>query len=154
MPTPRLLTKAARLVLLCGAIGVVILTLGPFQGAEEMFLLNDKSAHAIAFGSLTAVAFIAFPRLRRFDMARTVVLLGGAIELAQLVTGRSASLTDWLADVAGVAMIYLPSQIEVLRRLARERGDDSFALIHEQDRRRVRRRRPGQQEAPAMTTGA
>src|SRR4051812_43615448 len=122
MLTPYHLAKASRIVLLSGSGAATLLMLGPFQGAEAMFGLSDKAAHALAFGVLTTLAFLGYPNLRRADMAVTAIMLAGCVELAQLFTHRSGSLADWLAGAAGVAVVYLPGQIERLRQLARESG--------------------------------
>ncbi|CAN5180654.1 VanZ family protein [soil metagenome] len=139
--TPNQVVTAARAVLVAGAVSVAVLTLGPYQGLEQVFGLSDKTAHAIAFGALLAVSFIAFPRMRRGDLAIAAVMLGASIELAQLFApDRSASLGDLAADAIGVGVIHFASQIENLRALARQRGGASFGDILAQDRRRGARR--------------
>lgn len=132
---------AARVALLVGSLTVAVLTLGPFQGLEQVFGLNDKAAHAIAFGGLLAISFLAFPRMRRNDLAVAALVLGAAVEVAQLFDHRSASVLDWLADAAGVLTVYGASMIETVRKMAREQGDLTFAQIAAMDRRRGRRRR-------------
>lgn len=140
MLTPNHVVNAARATLLLGALSAATLMLGPFQGLEHIIGLSDKSAHAIAFGGLTAVAFTAFPRMRRSDLAWTALLLGGGVEVAQMFGGRSASLLDWLADGVGIATIYGASVIEGVRKMARDHGEVSFSAIAEMDRRRSRKR--------------
>lgn len=132
---------AARFTLLTGALAVVVLTLGPFQGAESHFGLTDKEAHAIAFGGLLAVSFLAFPKMRRNDLMIAALVLGAAIEVAQVIAGRDGNVADWLADAAGILTVYGASMIETVRKMAREQGDLTFAQIHALDRRRGRRRR-------------
>lgn len=131
---------AARLTLLVGALTVAVLTLGPFQGAESHFGLTDKEAHAIAFGGLLAISFLAFPRMRRNDLAVAALVLGGAIEVAQILGHRDGNLPDWLADAAGIAVVYGAGMIESVRKMAREQGELTFAEIFAMDRRRSRRR--------------
>lgn len=146
MLKPTHFVVAARVTLVLGGLAVAVLALGPFQGAERIVGLNDKAAHAIAFGGLLAVAFLAFPRMRRNDLAIAALVLGAGVEVAQLFGGRSASLLDWLADAAGVLTIYGASMIETIRKMAREKGDMTFAEIAATDRRRKPRR------APAVST--
>jgi VanZ family protein len=131
---------AARVVLLVGSLAVTVLALGPFQGAEKIFGLSDKAAHAIALGGLLAIAFLAFPRMRRADLTIAALALGGAIEAAQLFDSRSASVLDWLADAAGILAVYAVSMTETIRRTARVQGDRTFAEIAAADRRQVSRR--------------
>ncbi|MDR6531760.1 VanZ family protein [Caulobacter rhizosphaerae] len=141
MLTPNHVVTTARAVLIAGALTAAVLMLGPWPGLEQVFGLSDKTAHAIAFGGLVAVSFLALPRMRRNDLALAAVLLGASVEVAQMFTAdRSASISDLLADTAGVAVIYLASHIESLRSLARQRGRASFAEIAAQDRRRGGRR--------------
>jgi VanZ family protein len=141
MLTPNHVVTTARAVLVVGALTAAALMLGPWPGLEQVFGLSDKAAHAIAFGGLVAVSFLAFPRMRRNDLAVAAVLLGASVEVAQLFTAdRSASISDLLADAAGVGVVYLASHIENVRALARQRGAASFADIAAQDRRRGARR--------------
>ncbi len=141
MLTPNHVVTAARVVLVAGALTAATLMLGPWPGLEEVFGLSDKAAHAIAFGGLVAVSFLAFPRMRRNDLALAAVLLGAAVEVAQLFSAnRSGSFGDLFADAAGVSLVYFCSQIESVRALARKRSDEALADIAAQDRRRGGRR--------------
>lgn len=129
MLTPNHVVIAARAVLLLGSLTAATLMLGPFQGLEAVLGMTDKSAHAIAFGGLTAVAFAAFPHLRRSDLARAALVLGGASELAQMFGGRSASLGDWAADATGIMTVYGASLIESARKMARDHGAVPFSAM-------------------------
>lgn len=150
MLKPNYFVITARGLLLIGGLAVAVLALGPFQGAERLIGLGDKSAHAIAFGGLLAVSFLAFPRSRRSDLAIAALVLGAGVEVAQLLGHRSASPLDWLADAAGVATIYGASMIETVRKMARGHGHKTFAEIAASDRRRTARR-PSISFAPAQT---
>lgn len=141
MLTPNHVVTTARAALVGGAVTAAVLMLGPWPGLEKVFGLSDKAAHAIAFGGLLAVSFLAFPRMRRNDLAIAAVLLGASVEVAQLFTSdRSASFGDLFADSLGVGVIYAASHIENLRSLARKRGGATFSEIAAQDRRRGARR--------------
>lgn len=146
MLTPNHVVITARAVLVGGALTASALMLGPWPGLEQALGLSDKAAHAIVFGGLVAVAFLAFPRMRRNDLALAAVLLGAGVEAAQLfTTDRSGSLGDLFADALGVGVVHLASHIENLRALARQRGLATFGEIAAQDRRRGARR-----EAPTI----
>lgn len=138
MLTPNLIVIAARAVLTLGAVTAAVLMLGPFQGLEQAFGLTDTVAHAVAFGGLTALAFVAFPRMRRADLAVAALILGGAVEIAQLLGGRSASLTDWTADAAGILALYGATLIEGGRKLARDHGTTPLTNLEIRDRRKPR----------------
>jgi VanZ family protein len=145
MLTPNHVVTTARAVLVVGALTAAVLMLGPWPGLEQVLGLSDKAAHAIAFGGLVAVSFLAFPRMRRNDLALAAVLLGASVEVAQLFTAdRSGTISDLLADTAGVGVIYLASHVENLRDLARKQGSMSFDEIAAQNRRRRATRRPAQ----------
>ena len=141
MLTPNHVVTTARAVLVAGALTAAVLMLGPWQGLDQAFGLSDEAAHANAFGGLVAVSFLAFPRMRRNDLALAAVLLGAGVEVAQLFTpDRSGTISDLAADAAGVGVVYLASHIENLRALARQRGSATFVDIAAQDRRRGARR--------------
>jgi len=141
MLTPNHVVTTARAALVGGAVTAAVLMLGPWPGLEQVFGLSDKAAHAIAFGGLLAVSFLAFPRMRRNDLAIAAVMLGASIEVAQLfTTDRSGSFGDLFADSLGVGVIYVASHIENVRALARQRGGATFGEIAAQDRRRGARR--------------
>ncbi len=146
MLTPNHVVTTARAVLVAGALTAAVLMLGPWPGLEQVFGLSDKAAHALAFGGLVAIAFVAFPRMRRNDLALAAVFLGASVELAQLFTAdRSSSFGDLFADAVGVGVVHLASHIEALRSQARKRGSVSFQDIATQERRSRRpKRRPTQ----------
>ncbi len=137
---PAHFVAAARLALLVGSLTVAVLTLGPFQGAESHFGLTDKEAHAIAFGGLLAVSFLAFPRMRRNDLVIAALVMGAAVEVAQTFSGRDGDILDWLADAFGIGVIYGAGMIETVRKMAREQGHLTFGQIIKLDRRRRQRR--------------
>ncbi|PHY17475.1 VanZ family protein [Caulobacter sp. BP25] len=137
---PRHIVPVARGALVLGVLAVVALTLGPFAGAEEIFGLNDKLAHALAFGGLLAIAFFAFPFRRRIDMMLIALAIGAGVEIAQAYVSRSSSLLDFVADAAGIYAVYVISMIERWRWMIREQGALTFAEIAAMDARRAARR--------------
>jgi hypothetical protein len=146
--TPNHVVNTARAVLTVGSVTAAILMLGPWAGLEETLGMSDKVAHAVAFGSLVAISFLAFPRMRRNDLAAAAVLLGASVEIAQLFTpDRTASFDDLFADAVGVTLVYAISHIEQLRAMARKQGSASFSEIKAQNRRRRRRRAAAIQDA-------
>lgn len=88
-----------------GALALVALMLGPFQGLEQRVGLTDVAAHAVGFGVITAALLLNLPRLGRLPAAALALALGGGIELLQAMSGRSASLTDLAADLVGIALV-------------------------------------------------
>ena len=106
-------------LLLALVIGV---TLSPIAYLpQQAFSLWDKAQHALAFAALAALGALAYPR-RVGLLAASLLVFGGAIELAQAATGwRTGDWADWLADavglVAGLALAAL-SRCVVARSLA------------------------------------
>ncbi len=141
MLTPRHIVMAARLLFVAASLSMAVLMLGPFQGVEQMFGLNDKTAHVVAFYGLASGLFLIAPRQRRDDLALFVVAAAFALELLQGLTGRTVSIIDFLAGSAGVAAAWAPGRIEQLRAAFRQSPDLTFNEMARADRR-LRRRRP------------
>jgi hypothetical protein len=140
MLTPRRIITAARVGFALAALGMAVLMLGPFQGLEQVFGLNDKAAHVIAFYCVASGLFLIAPRQRRDDLALFVIAAAFGIELLQALTGRSVSIVDFLAGAAGVAAAWAPGRIEQVRQSFRRYPDLSLAEIDKLDRRLRRRK--------------
>ncbi|WP_312598697.1 hypothetical protein [Brevundimonas sp.] len=141
MLTPRHIVMAARLLFVAASLGMAALMLGPFKDLEQVFGLNDKTAHVIAFYGVASGLFLIAPRQRRDDLALFVIAAAFAVELLQGLTGRSVSIIDFLAGSAGVVAAWAPGRIEQLRAAFRQSPDLTFSEIARADRR-LRRRRP------------
>ena len=98
----RVLARAA-FVLAAAAVAVGSLTPAAEMPAIEV---SDKVQHFGAYAGLAFLAVLAWPQARLMTgPVMSVILAGPAIELLQLlVPGRSASLADAAADLAGVAV--------------------------------------------------
>lgn len=136
MITPSRLLVLIRLAVASGAGLAAVLMFGPYQGLERSFGLNDTAAHAIAFYLGALALFAVAPSRRRDDLILFAVAAALAVEVLQPLTGRSASITDFLAGVAGVMAAYAPGKIEAFRRTARRYPHLSYAEIRVRDRRR------------------
>lgn len=147
MLTPRLALLGIRSTVALGAATMLLLMIGPFQGAEGHLGLNDKAAHAIAFYVLTLGLFLSAPNWRRTDLALFALAFGVLVEVAQGLTGREMSGSDVLADALGVAAATAPGVVERLRHHTRTRPDHNLWSILKADRRAPRLpkgfRRPG-----------
>ena len=119
MLTPRRIVMAARLVFVMASLGMAVLMLGPFQGLEQVFGLNDKTAHGVAFYGVVSGLFLIAPRQRRDDLALFVIAVAFVAELLQGLTGRSVSIVDFLAGSAGVLAAWAPGRIEQIRQAFR-----------------------------------
>lgn len=139
---PSNIVTLARATLLVSAPAAVVLFLAPASSLPPVLNISSGVAHAAVFYGLTAVAFVAFPRLRRSDMAGVSLVMGGMIELVQLATGGSARMSDWLAAVAGVAALYVPTVLEQMRHMARKHAYTTFSDLAANDRRKRAKRKP------------
>lgn len=114
------LTAFWRLVFWLGTAAVTALSLLPQDALPPLPDINDKIEHAGAYVMLALVAGPAWPR---FDaharIAVALIVLGGAIEIAQLwIPGRSAEWGDFAADILGVLAGFTVFRIRA-RRSAR-----------------------------------
>lgn len=78
----------------------------PAVPLPQTWVPQDKLMHAVVFGGLTIVLFVAAPKqLRPLGAALLSTALGGALELAQaLVPYRAAEWLDVLADAVGALL--------------------------------------------------
>lgn len=88
-----------------GAVMLIALMLGPFQGLERRVGMTDVLAHAVGFAIITAAILLNLPRLGRLPAAGLALALGITVELLQAQLGRSASLSDLAADLVGIALV-------------------------------------------------
>ncbi|HEX5340072.1 MAG TPA: VanZ family protein [Gammaproteobacteria bacterium] len=72
-------------------------------GIPPLFPQFDKFEHFFAYVVLAAwYAAIYASRRQWLVILSLLIVMGGAIEILQLYTGRDAEWLDWLADIAGV----------------------------------------------------
>jgi hypothetical protein len=114
-----------------------------------VFGLHDKAAHAIAFYGAAVGLFIIAPKHRRDDLALFIVAAALGAELLQYFTGRSVSVTDFLAGAGGVFAAWLPGRVEQLRHAARRHPNLTFGQIANIGRRRRRREKAAVAGRPA-----
>ena len=70
----------------------------------------DEFQHMLAFGTLTVLAAIAYPRARLLRIGERLSFLGAMIELVQSIpfVHRDCDIMDWVADtsmIAGVLVV-------------------------------------------------
>lgn len=93
------LTVAVTLLTL---LAVTYLTIGP-RVVPGNALSGDKVQHALGFGAILLPAAILKRRWLR-SLAPAVAIFGGIVELVQIQVGRDGELTDWAADIIGIAL--------------------------------------------------
>ncbi len=69
--------------------------------------VNDKVQHMAAFAVLSLLAWLAFPRQRRWVLFLTLAAIGGLIEILQMIPAlhRDADVKDWIADYVAIAAV-------------------------------------------------
>lgn len=103
-----------------GLVAVIVLSLLPSNTLPSLDLW-DKIEHAVAYALLAATGCVGFglmaPRTQ-FAVLVGLTAMGGLIELAQPLSGRTASIEDMLANVIGIALGWLMARSVslVLRR--------------------------------------
>ena len=85
------------------AVLIAGLTLSPSASLPQSNLHLDKLAHMAAFFGLVFPTAALWPRVTAW-IGLAAVLYGGAIEVIQPYTGRSAEFADLLADGIGVGL--------------------------------------------------
>ena len=117
------LQPLARAAFWLATASVLVLTLMPASQLPPLGPFNfwDKAQHALAFAVLTVLGLLAWPQASlRWRLLLSLVALGGAIEVAQHLTGwRHGEWADWAADALGVALVGL---VRLVAQLARSRG--------------------------------
>ncbi|HTN42003.1 MAG TPA: VanZ family protein [Asticcacaulis sp.] len=97
-------------------VTIAILVFGPFGGLEQKVGFSDKEAHVLAFYALTGMGLLAFPKIRKWDVALVCLAFGGVIEVVQAMVGRDGNMPDWLADGLGVSLVMAPLVMQSMRR--------------------------------------
>ena len=92
------------------AVVITYLTLTPMRLEPPERLLSDKAYHLLAFAALIFPCALVYRRSLIFVVPAALVF-GAAIELIQPLVGRSAEWADFLADVIGVALGLITSQM-------------------------------------------
>lgn len=85
---------------------MTILFLAPQEFVSgDIFHWWDKAQHALAFGVLMLLGFVAYPKYF-WSVVISLILYGAVIEIIQSWTGwRQGDVMDTLADMVGVLVI-------------------------------------------------
>jgi VanZ family protein len=96
-------------------INALALSPAPYLPPLEIFSWWDKAQHAIAFGTLTVLAVLAYPGVSRFRIGFLLLALGVLIEVLQYFSGyRFGDWQDAVADGVGV-LVGLISAVLLMR---------------------------------------
>ena len=89
------------------------LLIAPDIGPPPVFPFQDKLFHAVCFAALAGPAVLVLPTRYLGFWLSHMLILGAGIEIVQAMegSGRSASVWDFLADVAGIALAFAIGQV-------------------------------------------
>ena len=97
--------QLTRWISLLATTALLILMIGPFQGAENASGVSDKFAHVVAFAIITASAFLNLRKAGRLEAAVLALVVAVAVEIVQGLTGRDADVRDVVADSLGIISV-------------------------------------------------
>ncbi len=96
-------------------LNALALSPAPYLPPLEIFSWWDKAQHAIAFGTLTLLAALAYPAVSKFRIGFLLLALGVLIEVLQYFSGyRYGDWQDAVADGVGV-LVGLGSAVLLMR---------------------------------------
>mgnify|MGYP001806520030 CR=1 FL=1 len=95
-------------VALTGAITMALLPKPPSVPID-----SDKLQHMLAFGTLTLLAVLAYPRTPLHRIGERMSFLGAMIEVLQSIPSlhRDCDIMDWIADTAIIVAVLLIAAI-------------------------------------------
>ena len=124
-------------------VGLTGLALSPAPYLPPLDIFNwwDKAQHAIAYGTLTVSALLAYPHKPKWKLAALLCIHGCLIEVLQYFSGyRYGDWQDALADGLGVALglafFVLMDRFDFLLRLighSEHEGKNKISAAGEQD---------------------
>lgn len=142
MFTPHAVTVLAQALLALIFVAIGVWVIDPMQILQGASVLQARPAYAIAFYAAMGVASVAFPRLRRNDIALVGLALACMLESIRAILGHDAGFLNLAAAAIGVVCAWAPGVIEQLRRQARLYPFLSFRQIHDLQRRGAPGRNP------------
>ena len=104
--SPRL-QRLAMWAFWAAAIFSVVMALLPKPPEMPSDRFGDKFNHILAFATMAALAALAYPRARRWQVIERLSFLGAMIELAQSIPAlhRDCDIRDWIADTLAVLVV-------------------------------------------------
>lgn len=120
----RPLARTVRLLFWLSLVAAFVMATLP---APPTLIENDKSQHMLAFGVMTLLLGLGWPRLALWRIAALMAVFGALIEVVQMIPelGRDADIADWRADMIAVFAVLLP--LALLRSGLRNRSPEPAA---------------------------
>lgn len=96
--------------LLLASATAFAITMALLPHPPQLVNVSDKWQHMAAFGTLTVLAILAYPKAPLWRVGERLSFLGALIEVAQSlpVLHRDCDIMDWLADttiIVGVILV-------------------------------------------------
>ncbi len=112
---------------------IILLSLLPPRSIQGTVSVNDKVAHGIAYAALGALTYITVYLTRlpwsQQTLGRAVwtllycIIIGGALECIQPLTGRNRELLDLTADILGALVGILAAWMTIKLACRRSEAD-------------------------------
>lgn len=112
------LRRRWRLLLALATLTAVVMALMPHPPAVP--INGDKYQHMLAFGVLTVLSVMAYPKAELLRVGERLSFLGAMIELVQSIPAlhRDCDIMDWVADTAVVIGVLAIVMLARRRRAA------------------------------------
>lgn len=104
-----------RLILLLALVFAVTMALLPHP--PKVPIASDKYQHMLAFGTLTILSVLSFPKTPLLRVGERLSFLGAMIEVVQSFPAlhRDCDIMDWVADTAVITGVLVV--VAIVRRL-------------------------------------
>jgi hypothetical protein len=130
--------KLSRAAMIAGAAVFAYWTLAPTSVPIHGLLAGEDAAQFAAGFGMTMLAYIGFPRRRRSDLTKTVILASALLEILRFLIGHGCDPFNFAAGAAGSLAVLAASGIERFRSLTRADPNQTFSMAYPNDRRTPR----------------
>jgi hypothetical protein len=130
--------KLSRAAMIVGAAAFAYWTLAPTSAPIHGFLAREDAAQFAAGFGMTMLAYVGFPRRRRTDLTKTVILASALLEILRYLIGHGCDPFNFAAGATGSLAVLATSGIERFRSLTRADPNQTFSMAYPNDRRKPR----------------
>jgi hypothetical protein len=99
--------RLAKVLFWIALTGALVLAIMPYPPTLPSDRLGDKFNHMLAFGTLAALAALAWPRMERLRVVERLSFLGALVEVMQAMplVHRDCDIRDWVADTIAIVVV-------------------------------------------------
>jgi hypothetical protein len=151
------INKLSRAAMVAGAAAFAYWTVAPLSMPIHGLLAGEDAVQFAAGYGMTMLAYLGFPRQRRSDLTKTVIMASALLEILRALVGHGCDPFNFAAGAAGSLAVLAASGIERFRSLTRVDPKEPFSMAYPNDRRKPRylfRRAPKPVVAVAPAPGA